>query len=186
MDPFARREMWKVISAALGGCSVILTTHFMEEADALCQRIGIMVNGRLCCLGSSQHLKSKYGSGYQIEISTNKFDDESTAALRAFLNGLAPMGGGETTSAMKFTEWHGGQVKCELPSKGVTLASVFDRVESSRQQLGIVDYAISQTSLETVFLSFAKLQKEDGVDEEKDITQRATAPSLVRASVNEI
>lgn len=68
MDPFARREMWKVISSSLEGSSVILTTHFMEEADALCQRLGIMVNGRLCCLASSQLLKSTYGGGYHMEV----------------------------------------------------------------------------------------------------------------------
>jgi hypothetical protein len=40
----------------------------MEEAEALCTRIGIMVGGRLCCLGSSQHLKSTHGSGFQLDI----------------------------------------------------------------------------------------------------------------------
>lgn len=41
----------------------MMTTHSMEEAQALCTRIGIMVNGQLQCLGSSQHLKNKFGSG---------------------------------------------------------------------------------------------------------------------------
>ncbi|KAL9708049.1 hypothetical protein quinque_011567 [Culex quinquefasciatus] len=46
----------------------MLTTHSMEEADALCSRVGIMVKGELRCLGSTQHLKNLYGAGYTLEI----------------------------------------------------------------------------------------------------------------------
>ena len=49
-------------------CSVVLTTHYMKEAEALCSRIGIMVGGRLRCLGSNQHLKAKFGTGYQLTV----------------------------------------------------------------------------------------------------------------------
>ena len=69
--------MWNVISrVSTGGqdsslkCSVILTTHSMEEAEALCTRIGVMVNGGLKCLGSSQHLKEKFGNGYEVNVKT--------------------------------------------------------------------------------------------------------------------
>ena len=71
MDPVARRFMWEVITDIVTKrekCSVILTTHSMEECEALCTRIGIMVGGRLKCLGPSQRLRSQYGHGYQIEI----------------------------------------------------------------------------------------------------------------------
>jgi hypothetical protein len=109
--------------------------------------------------GSSQHLKTKYGSGYQIEVatttSTTSDESESVDALRSFLRGLAPTtstgigssaagdvrggssGSGEGNGAVKFLEWHAGSVKCELPSRGVTLASVFQQIESSRARLGI-------------------------------------------------
>lgn len=53
-----------------GQCSVILTTHSMEEAEALCTRIGVMVNGRLCCLGSGQHLKHRFGNGFEVNVRT--------------------------------------------------------------------------------------------------------------------
>ena len=71
MDPVARRFMWDVISDMVNRrvkCSVILTTHSMEECEALCTRIGIMVGGVMRCLGSSQHLRSIYGHGFQIEF----------------------------------------------------------------------------------------------------------------------
>eukprot|EP01038_Epipyxis_sp_PR26KG_P005748 gene5748-7937_t len=73
MDPVARRFMWRVIakmSTQDAQCSVILTTHSMEEAEALCTRIGVMVNGRLRCLGSSQHLKERFGDGFEVNIKT--------------------------------------------------------------------------------------------------------------------
>ena len=71
MDPVARRFMWEVISDIVTKrekCSLILTTHSMEECEALCTRIGIMVGGVMRCLGSAQRLRSRYGEGYQIEI----------------------------------------------------------------------------------------------------------------------
>ncbi len=61
MDPVSRRELWKVISAMVIGdtdteysCSVILTTHSMEECEALCPRIAIMAEGNLKCIGSGK------------------------------------------------------------------------------------------------------------------------------------
>jgi ABC-type multidrug transport system ATPase subunit len=63
--------MWEIISDIVTKrekCSLILTTHSMEECEALCTRIGIMVGGVLRCLGSSQRLRTKYGHGFQIEI----------------------------------------------------------------------------------------------------------------------
>lgn len=58
-------------------------------------------------------------------------------------------------------EWHGGQIKCTLPSRGVSLADVFTKIEQNKKEFQIVDYAVSQTSLEQVFLSFAKLQEDE-------------------------
>ena len=71
MDPVARRFMWTVISRVSTlrkKSSVVLTTHSMEEAEALATKIGIMVNGEFKCLGSIQHIKSKFGKGYELEI----------------------------------------------------------------------------------------------------------------------
>jgi len=70
VDPAARRLMWNVISVATTmrqESTVMLTTHNMVEAEALCSRIGIMVGGRLRCIGSNQHLKARFSKGYQLE-----------------------------------------------------------------------------------------------------------------------
>jgi ABC-type multidrug transport system ATPase subunit len=69
MDPVNRRHVWDVIERAKQDRTVILTTHSMEEADILGDRIGIMCKGRMRCLGSSVRLKNKFGAGYKISVS---------------------------------------------------------------------------------------------------------------------
>ena len=82
MDPEARRFMWSVIhkiSTKGKKASVIMTTHSMDEAETLCQRMAIMVNGEFVCLGKAGEIKEKYGYGYELEVSIkplseNKFE----------------------------------------------------------------------------------------------------------------
>jgi ATP-binding cassette subfamily A (ABC1) protein 1 len=84
MDPVARRFMWDVIASVSTGrrdCSIILTTHSMEECEALCTRIGIMVGGQLQCLGSKQHLKSRFGEGLQLEVKLRQPSDDDIGQL---------------------------------------------------------------------------------------------------------
>ena len=69
MDPTARRDTWDLIKNHSKGKIVILTTHYMDEADALGDRIGIMSKGKLKVVGSSLFLKKKYGLGTILEIS---------------------------------------------------------------------------------------------------------------------
>merc|ERR1711959_113539 len=68
VDAGAKRLLWKVIKLRAAQQSVVLTTHSMEEADAVCDRLAIQVKGVLRCLGSPLHLKNKYGSGCHVEI----------------------------------------------------------------------------------------------------------------------
>ena len=69
VDPAARQFLWSVIrGVARAGQSVLITTHSMAECEALCSRVGIMVNGSFCCLGTPQQLKSRYGDGYRLKL----------------------------------------------------------------------------------------------------------------------
>ena len=61
MDPEARRQMWDILQSQRSGRTMLLTTHFMDEADLLGDRIAIMAKGVVQCCGSSLYLKSKYG-----------------------------------------------------------------------------------------------------------------------------
>ncbi|CAK4111082.1 unnamed protein product [Aphanomyces euteiches] len=71
MDPVSRRFMWDVIAAISTRSkesTILLTTHSMEECEALCTRVGIMVGGRLRCVGSIQHLKHRFGDGLMLHV----------------------------------------------------------------------------------------------------------------------
>ena len=89
VDPVARREIWQMISDMVTGgnlpkeerTSVILTTHSMEECEALCPQIAIMAGGKIRCLGSAQHLKSKFGQGYQVEMKIKNVDPKDSDYL---------------------------------------------------------------------------------------------------------
>lgn len=100
MDPITRRHVWDVIEDAKKGRAIILTTHSMEEADILSDRIGIMAKGRLRCIGTSIRLKSRFGTGFVATVSfsgdhngtQNKEDSSSTSqheAVKHFFNSVS-------------------------------------------------------------------------------------------------
>eukprot|EP01100_Stratorugosa_tubuloviscum_P010335 TRINITY_DN4406_c1_g2_i2.p1 TRINITY_DN4406_c1_g2~~TRINITY_DN4406_c1_g2_i2.p1 ORF type:complete len:802 (+),score=276.07 TRINITY_DN4406_c1_g2_i2:57-2462(+) len=147
MDPLTRRKLWELIKSKKKNCVVILTTHSMEEADALCERIGIMTCGRLRCIGSSQHLKSKYGNGYQLSLKINLIQLEDA---HDYVMGLFPRA--ELKHEMAATRIY------EIPQNKIPLAQVFANLQTNAESKGIIDYAFSQPTLEQVFLRFAAEQ----------------------------
>lgn len=255
MDPIAKRFMWEVISrlsTRRGKTAVILTTHSMNEAQALCTRIGIMVGGRLRCLGSSQHLKTRFGNHLELEVKpveVSSMDLENLCLIiqeklfdirphsRSIINDIEVCIGGSNTvvsgdasaaeislskemimavgqwfgneervkalvsatedsckifgdqlseqlardgglplpifcewwlAKEKFTKIHsfiqssfpdatfqgcnGLSVKYQLPcGEGLSLADVFGYIERNRNQLGIAEYNVSQSTLESIF-----------------------------------
>ena len=84
MDPTARRDTWDFLKREKKNRIIVLTTHYMDEADELGDRIAIMSQGKLKCCGSSQFLKKKYGLGLLIEIVQNEQGDPMTE-LETFL-----------------------------------------------------------------------------------------------------
>ena len=79
MDPEARRFMWSVIhkmSTKGRKSSVIMTTHSMDEAETLCKRMGIMVNGEFVCMGKANQIKDKYGFGYEADVRIKPMNEQ--------------------------------------------------------------------------------------------------------------
>ncbi|KAG0201039.1 ATP-binding cassette sub- A member 2 [Mortierella sp. GBA30] len=68
MDVFTRKQVWQLIQDSKAGRSTILTTHSMEEADALSDRIAILSHGQLQTMGSSLFLKNRFGLGYRVSL----------------------------------------------------------------------------------------------------------------------
>jgi len=155
MDPETRRHMWAFISRIARSRAVVLTTHSMEEADALCSKIGIMIHGNLRAQGSSQELKAAYGTGYLIQV---RFSDEAdplkySAELAAVLRQLSPGLKVEDSSTRAF--------RFEVPQSDCSIGPLFKTLIESQQQLSIEDFSVSQTTLEDVFLFFARQQSEE-------------------------
>lgn len=72
LDPENRRQLWDILAKLKGKRAILLTTHSMEEADVLCNRIAIVNNGILRCVAPQTRLKSLYGGGYHLQINCQK------------------------------------------------------------------------------------------------------------------
>ncbi|CAG9831938.1 unnamed protein product [Diabrotica balteata] len=160
MDPQSKRFLWDtILSNFRGSKGAILTTHSMEEADALCSRIGIMVKGELRCLGSTQHLKNLYGAGYTLEIKLTSEGagdtEEKFRALKNFVFGLFP------NAVLQDT--FGDRLIFSIPQDSVrSLARCFKSLENAKRSLNIEEYSFSQTTLEQVFIKFAQEGEMEG------------------------
>ncbi|XP_062816350.1 ATP-binding cassette sub-family A member 2 isoform X1 [Anolis carolinensis] len=167
MDPKARRFLWNLILDIIKtGRSVVLTSHSMEECEALCTRLAIMVNGRLKCLGSIQHLKNRFGDGYMITVRTKS--SLNVKEVVRFFNRNFP------EAVLK--ERHHTKVQYQLKSEQISLAQVFSKMEQVVDVLGIEDYSVSQTTLDNVFVNFAKKQSDNL--EQQEATLRAECPLM--------
>jgi ABC-type multidrug transport system ATPase subunit len=68
MDPVSRKSVWQLMLELKKDKTIILTTHAMEEADALADRIAVVVDGQLKCIGTPLNLKNTFGDGYRISM----------------------------------------------------------------------------------------------------------------------
>uniref|UniRef100_A0A4W5PEW0 P-type phospholipid transporter n=1 Tax=Hucho hucho TaxID=62062 RepID=A0A4W5PEW0_9TELE len=153
MDPKARRALWNCIHSVIKeGRSVVLTSHSMEECEALCTRMAIMVNGRFRCLGSVQHLKNRFGDGYTIILRVAGADPDLPPVMK-FIESELP------GSTLK--EKHRNMLQYQLPSSLTSLAHIFRILAKNKDLLRIEDYSVSQTTLDQVFVNFAKDQSDD-------------------------
>ena len=89
MDPTAIREAWEIIQKAKQDKIIILTTHYMDEAEQLADRVAIISNGSLQVCGSTLFLKNKYGSGFFMEVEKEAGQGERLSKLEWLLNGSA-------------------------------------------------------------------------------------------------
>ena len=146
MDVLAKREVWNFLKNYKHDKIIILTTHSLEEAEYLGDRIGIMLDGKFICSGTGSFLKNKYPCGYNINFLIknnymNRMDllDElkvidSTAVIKVSSKNLI---------SINFMS---------MIDKNINL--IFDKIEKNifKEKYGIINYTISSTSLEDVFL----------------------------------
>jgi ATP-binding cassette subfamily A (ABC1) protein 2 len=77
VDPFARRAIWDLILKYKPGRTIVLSTHHLDEADLLSDRLAIISSGELQCVGTTMYLKRKYGEGYNLIIESTIGDSQS-------------------------------------------------------------------------------------------------------------
>uniref|UniRef100_A0A673B3D3 ATP-binding cassette, sub-family A (ABC1), member 12 n=1 Tax=Sphaeramia orbicularis TaxID=375764 RepID=A0A673B3D3_9TELE len=142
MDPRTKRHLWKIISEEVKGkCAVVLTSHSMEECEALCSRLAIMVKGQFRCLGSLQHIKNRFGSGFTVKmyLAAASCDAE---AITGFMQRRFP--------STYLKDQHSTMVEYHVPVAPGGVADIFDQLESNKNALQIKHFSVSQTTLDEV------------------------------------
>jgi len=161
LDPKSRQDLWGVINEAKQTASVLLTTHSMEEADAICDRLMIMADGEIQCIGVSADLKKRFGEGYKLSVQVARGMSDQPA--HEFIKKLIP-------EAILLNELAGTR-NYEVSKEHVTLEAVFKAMEENKDKLNITDWAITNTTLEEVFL---KISMEEEAQKKKRITTTIT------------
>ena len=158
MDPFSRRFTWNVIRQYRQDRTIILTTHFMDEADILGDRIAIMAEGQLRCVGSSLFLKKTYGVGYQLTIEKKSsdhadFDDKLDSLVK------------ESVPEANMLSNVGTELTYQLPlSASASFVPMLNGLDKEVDQKNVVTYGVGITTLDEVFLLVAR---GDSADKEK-------------------
>ena len=141
----------------MSGRCVMLTTHSMEECEALCNRLCIMTSGQLRCIGTPQHLKSKFGHGFQLDVTLKTQQVQGEAhdpvadqvsveqkLLREFKVSLIEKNQNKFVYDIQFHDGH-----------RMKLSEIFRILEGMKEDLNIESYALSGTTLEQVFIKMA-------------------------------
>ncbi|KAG6632961.1 hypothetical protein I3843_12G015800 [Carya illinoinensis] len=165
MDPITRRHVWDIINDAKKGRAIVLTTHSMEEADILSDRIGIMAKGRLRCIGTSIRLKSQFGTGFIANVSFLGRTNGQTPPTHALSNGAA-VSTIHHEAVKEFFKDRLDVVPKEENKAFLTfviphdrerlLTKFFENLEDRKEEFGISDIQLGLTTLEEVFLNIAR------------------------------
>eukprot|EP00898_Chlorokybus_atmophyticus_P003419 jgi/Chlat1/4078/Chrsp26S04118 len=154
LDPASRRNLWDVVREAKKDRAIILTTHSMEEAETLCDRLGIFVDGRLMCLGNPKELTARYGSYYIFTIMVDPSEESAAASL---VRDMCPSG--------RLTYQLAGTLKYELPRDKIDLTTVFQTMEKAKGRgMGVRDWAVTNTTLEEVFIRICRDTRASSAD----------------------
>ncbi|NXG05075.1 ABCA9 protein, partial [Sakesphorus luctuosus] len=157
MDPNGQRCVWKTIRDALKTkeSGAILTTHYMEEAEAVCDRVAILVSGQLRCIGSIQYLKNKFGKGYLLEIKVK--DPEHRDLLHAEILKIFP-------SAARQERFPSLLVYKVPMEDALPLSQSFSKLEEAKRSCNLEEYSFSLNTLTQVFLELSREQEKDNFD----------------------
>lgn len=156
LDPESRRELWNILLDMRKDHTIFITTHYMEEAEALADKIAIISHGQLLCYGPSIQLKRKFETGYILKLLTNEQTFKQVDTVNLIQHYVPDFG---LKSFVKPT------LIISLPYKFQhTFPELLGQLERRQDELGISSISITNSSLEDVFLksdvNFANRPKE--------------------------
>ena len=151
LDPASRRLLWDVVKKTKRDRAVVLTTHSMEEAEVLCDRLGIFVGGEMACLGGPRELVATHG-GYLVF--TLSVEPQNTDQAKAFV--LT-----EVDAKARLSYELAGTLRFEIPrmseeGEGALMVKVFAAMERLRDLMAVRDWGLAHATLEEVFVGFAR------------------------------
>jgi ATP-binding cassette subfamily A (ABC1) protein 3 len=152
LDPVSARQIWALLKRYRRGRILVLTTHDMNEADLLADRVAILSKGRLKCCGSSLFLKNRFGQGYQLTV--EKLPDCLVDQVIEMVSRHIP--------PSKMLSNVAKELSFVLPFSQVDrFADLFSELEDRGGPLNIASYGISMTTLDEVFLSIAHREEHE-------------------------
>ena len=156
LDPVKRRELWQLIKEVTAGKAVVLTTHLMEEADTLCDEIGMITNGKLRCVGESIYLKKEFTKGLKIQVVLEKArrGEEDRARILEMLQGRV--------AGLRLDYWFKGTLNFVIEGgRRGGLSELFGVMSGGLD--GVEDWSVSLGTLEDVFMSVVKQFDESNI-----------------------
>jgi len=195
MDPVTRRLMWSAIDSHKAGRCLLLTTHSMEEAEAVSDSIGIIAHGELQCIGSVQHLRDKFNNNYHLSIDLKpEAQIDGTAELVKSIVGdqsppqnaiptmTPPAPGSLHGPQWSLVESVGSRRTYEL-NVVPSMSELFRRMETNKDRFFIQSYSLTQASLEDIFLQLVRREEmEQEVVPVAKVVQPAYNPNMGNAA----
>jgi len=153
MDPVARQMLGKaLLNVQEAGSTIMLTSHSMEECEALCTRMGIMIKGHLSCIGSPQHLRSRFGDHFTVTF-RRPVDCERENECWTSIQTQFP------DSKMKNCNARTMQIGIPYENKGTgertSLGTVFKVFQHFREIKLVDEFAVSEATLNQIFMDIA-------------------------------
>lgn len=150
LDPKVRRMIWDIIGESRAGRLIILTTHSMEEAELLSQKLTIMAHGRLRCFGTPDHLKQKFGGQIFINISS------VSGQLQRAIEGVKELLSNATSISVVHESSDGANARLLFNGTKLDLLLLMMPLLENKKRIGIESFGVNQSSLDDVFMNIVK------------------------------
>ncbi|XP_064476771.1 ATP-binding cassette sub-family A member 2-like isoform X2 [Ornithodoros turicata] len=161
MDFVSRKKIWTALKnlQAYAHTAVIMSSHSIEECEELCNRIMIMMDGQIQCLGSIPHLKAKFTQGFTMTLKTHMEFREDEEYMKKVLKTVHA-----TFPTSKLQESYEGHLEYHLPSSSLTWSQMFSLLEFLRKKLNLLDAMLRNTTLDQIYVTLAKKEVGRRVD----------------------